>query len=85
MAHHKAIYPGSFDPPTLGHLDVLTRARRLFDEIVLAVGRNPDKGGPFIPIETRLALLQDLVDEIVAKYAGREATLFESLERLEIQ
>ena len=67
MAHHKAIYPGSFDPPTLGHLDVLMRARRLFDEIVLAVGRNPDKGGPFIPIETRLTLLQDLVDEIVAE------------------
>ena len=39
--HHLAVYPGSFDPPTLGHLDVLERARSLFDQVIVAVGRNP--------------------------------------------
>ena len=38
--HHLAIYPGSFDPMTLGHLDVLKRARGLFDEVIVAVGRD---------------------------------------------
>lgn len=38
-----AVYPGSFDPPTLGHLDVIERASRLFDEIIVAVGRNVSK------------------------------------------
>src|SRR5690349_18725921 len=38
---HLAIYAGSFDPITLGHLDVLRRARRLFDGIILGIGRNP--------------------------------------------
>lgn len=41
--HHLAIYTGSFDPVTLGHLDVLQRVRGMFDEIVLAIGHNPDK------------------------------------------
>lgn len=38
-----AIYPGSFDPPTLGHLDVIERASKLFDEIIVAVGVNSAK------------------------------------------
>ncbi len=44
---HLAIYAGSFDPITLGHLDVLGRARRLFDKIVLAIGDNPEKPALF--------------------------------------
>ncbi len=48
---HLAIYAGSFDPITKGHLDVLGRARRLFDEIVLAIGDNPDKPKPPFPSE----------------------------------
>ena len=64
MTHHKAIYPGSFDPPTLGHLDVLRRACKMFDEVVIAIGRNPDKKGPLLPLDARVALLEDLVREI---------------------
>ncbi len=64
--HHLAIYPGSFDPPTLGHLDVLCRARTLFDEVVVAVGRNPDKPD-FFPMEERIALLEPLIAEIVQR------------------
>ena len=40
---HVAIYPGSFDPVTYGHLDVIGRGRRLFDRLVVGVGRNPGK------------------------------------------
>jgi len=62
---HLAIYAGSFDPITLGHLDVLRRARRLFDGIVLGIGRNPDKSSLFSPDE-RLEMCQILVDEMLA-------------------
>jgi pantetheine-phosphate adenylyltransferase len=62
---HLAIYAGSFDPITLGHLDVLRRARRLFDGIVLGIGRNPDKASLFSPDE-RLEICQILVDEMLA-------------------
>ena len=49
---HRAIYTGSFDPITLGHLDVLSRVRGMFDEIVVAIGRNPDKT-PLFSMEDR--------------------------------
>jgi pantetheine-phosphate adenylyltransferase len=39
----RAIYPGSFDPVTNGHLDVIERARKLFDEVVVAVANNDEK------------------------------------------
>ena len=52
-----AIYPGSFDPPTLGHLDVIERAARLFDRIIVAVGRNTSKS-PFLSVEDRVTALQ---------------------------
>jgi pantetheine-phosphate adenylyltransferase len=48
-----AIYPGSFDPPTLGHLDVVERAARLFDELIVAVGENSNKQ-PLLSVEQRL-------------------------------
>ncbi|MFO0873076.1 MAG: pantetheine-phosphate adenylyltransferase [Phycisphaerales bacterium] len=64
MAHHLAIYTGSFDPITLGHLDVLRRARGLFDEVVLAIGRNPDKPAMFT-FEERLEMARTLVAALV--------------------
>src|SRR5262245_18382566 len=62
---HLAIYAGSFDPITLGHLDVLRRARRLFDGIILGIGRNPDKESMF-SMEERLKMAQSLVDDMLA-------------------
>lgn len=62
--HHLAIYTGSFDPITLGHLDVLSRSRLLFDEVVLAIGRNPNKSALFT-IDERIDLARTLVDELV--------------------
>ncbi len=61
---HVAVYAGSFDPITLGHLDVLQRARRLFDRIVLGIGHNPDKTAMFSPDE-RVELCRTLVDDLL--------------------
>src|ERR1043166_5358541 len=54
----RAIYPGSFDPITNGHLDVIARARKLFDEAVVAVAHNIEKE-PLFTLEERLELLRD--------------------------
>lgn len=62
--HHLALYSGSFDPITLGHLDVLERARGLFDEIVVAIGRNPDKE-PLFSIAERVGMAKSLVAELL--------------------
>jgi pantetheine-phosphate adenylyltransferase len=52
-----AIYPGSFDPPTLGHLDVIERASGLFDQLVVAIGVNSSKQ-PLLSAEQRLQALR---------------------------
>ncbi|HEY8965906.1 MAG TPA: pantetheine-phosphate adenylyltransferase [Candidatus Methylacidiphilales bacterium] len=49
----RAIYPGSFDPITNGHIDVLKRAQGLFDELIVAVAANPAKTEPLFSIEER--------------------------------
>ena len=53
-----AVYAGSFDPITTGHLDLVTRAVSLFDEVVLSIGTNPRKDY-FLPIDVRKAVLQE--------------------------
>lgn len=55
-----AVVPGSFDPLTLGHLDVITRAARLFDEVHVLVVHNPAKSA-FIDAETRVRLIEEAV------------------------
>lgn len=60
---HVAIYPGSFDPITFGHLDVISRGRTLFDEIVVAVGHNPGKPQLFTAQE-RADMARTLVGEL---------------------
>ena len=52
-----AVYAGSFDPITNGHLDLVERGLRLFDQVILAVGHNPNKRR-FFPLEERLAMLR---------------------------
>lgn len=53
----KALFPGSFDPFTAGHLDILRRSLTLFDEVVVAVGVNQDKNG-FFSMEKRIEIAQ---------------------------
>jgi len=56
----RAIYPGSFDPVTNGHLDVIDRARKLFDEVIVAVAHN-DQKNPLFTLEERVRLLKSTV------------------------
>lgn len=56
----KAICPGSFDPVTHGHLDIVARSARLFDEVIVAVGRNSAKNYLFTPDE-RVSMIRDAV------------------------
>src|SRR5436309_15758895 len=62
FAMRRAIYPGSFDPVTNGHLDVIERARKLFDEVIVAVAHNVEKQ-PLFTLEERLELLRATVGE----------------------
>jgi pantetheine-phosphate adenylyltransferase len=62
-AKHVVVFPGSFDPITFGHLDVIRRGRRLFDELVVAVGRNPGKDQLF-SIEERVEMAEMLAMEV---------------------
>ncbi|MDR0627104.1 MAG: pantetheine-phosphate adenylyltransferase [Bifidobacteriaceae bacterium] len=64
MAERLAVVPGSFDPVTLGHCDVIRRAADLFDRIVVGVAVNAAKQA-LLPVETRIALIED-------SFAGRE-------------
>ncbi|MBK9146086.1 MAG: pantetheine-phosphate adenylyltransferase [Cyanobacteria bacterium HKST-UBA02] len=65
----RAIYPGSFDPMTFGHLDILQRASKLFDEVIMAVVANPGKA-PLLPIEVRTRLIEETTREISGVKVG---------------
>jgi len=69
----RAIYPGSFDPITNGHLDVIERARKLFDEVVVAVAHNDEKQ-PLFSLKDRLDLLRETAGKIdnvrIAEFEG---------------
>ena len=54
----KALYPGSFDPVHNGHIDIISTASRLFDEVVVAAMRNPSKSTPFFSDSERVAMLE---------------------------
>jgi len=57
-----AIYPGSFDPPTNGHLDLIERGSKIFDELIVAILRNPDKD-PLFNVSERVAMLEALTGQ----------------------
>ncbi len=70
----RAIYPGSFDPITNGHLDVVSRALEVFDSLVVAVAVNPKKTG-FFTYDERV----DLIREVTADLARVEVVTFQGL------
>lgn len=63
MSDRIAVYPGSFDPPTLGHLDLIQRASRIFDHVIVAIAVNEAKQGLFATDE-RVDMLRDLVRDL---------------------
>lgn len=69
-----AAYVGSFDPVSLGHLDIIRRGARIFERLTIGVGLNPDKRPLFEP-EERIALLR----EVVAPWANVEVVAFHGL------
>ena len=78
----RAVYPGTFDPVTYGHIDLIKRARKLFDEVIVAVAHNPGKG-PLFTVEERVQFLKratrsmrgvtvDHFDSLVVDYVRRK-------------
>ena len=57
MGERICLYPGSFDPVTRGHMDIIARAANIFDQVVVGVLHNPDKKGCF-PVEKRVEMLR---------------------------
>ena len=55
-----AIYPGSFDPVTKGHIDILERASKMFDKVIIAVLKNNNKKS-LIPVEDRVNLIKEAI------------------------
>ncbi len=76
----KAIFPGSFDPLTNGHLDVIQRSSPLFDEIVVAILNNPEKN-PMFTVEERVEMIEEILPTVgpdgceitVASFSGLTA------------
>jgi pantetheine-phosphate adenylyltransferase len=75
MSDRVAIYPGSFDPPTNGHVDIVERSARLFDRVVVGVGRNLAKKTVFTADE-RIELMR----EACSKYRNVEVREFDGLQ-----
>lgn len=69
-----AVYPGSFDPVHFGHIEVIRRAARLFDGVIVAVAENIEKGGGLFSVEERVAMLREVLAEMpeveVASFSG---------------
>ncbi|HLN85697.1 MAG TPA: pantetheine-phosphate adenylyltransferase, partial [Candidatus Limnocylindrales bacterium] len=62
-----AIYPGSFDPITNGHVDLVTRTLRVFDQVIVAIATNPDKDRSLFSLQERI----EMVQEVFAPLQGR--------------
>ncbi|MGB3412171.1 MAG: pantetheine-phosphate adenylyltransferase [Microthrixaceae bacterium] len=69
------LYPGSFDPIHNGHVEIVETTARLFDKVVVAAMRNPQKGEPLFSLEER----QELIVDSLAHLANVEVTMFSSL------
>jgi pantetheine-phosphate adenylyltransferase len=59
----RAIYPGSFDPITYGHLDIIQRSSKMFDEVIMAVVGNPGKA-PLLPVDVRMNLIKESTKDL---------------------
>jgi pantetheine-phosphate adenylyltransferase len=70
-----AVYPGSFDPITNGHVDLIKRGTRMFDEIVVLIAYNPNKPTYLFSVEERMELISD----VIKNYEGVRVDCFDGL------
>ncbi|MEN3027938.1 MAG: pantetheine-phosphate adenylyltransferase [Aquificaceae bacterium] len=76
-----AVYPGTFDPPHLGHMDIVNRARKIFDRVVVAVAKSPRKGLLF-SMEERIGMFQKMVEGVESvEVKGFDGLLVDFMER----
>jgi pantetheine-phosphate adenylyltransferase len=79
LRRHVGIYPGTFDPVTNGHMDIIARAARILDRLVVGVASNVGKG-PIFPLEERIELVRAETDAITARTGvAIEVTTFDGL------
>ena len=73
----KVLYPGSFDPITKGHMNIINQASELFDEVVIAVLQNPTKKSGFFTREERIEIIKELYNKIdnIKVISGEEASV----------
>ena len=71
----KAIYPGTFDPLTNGHLDLIARGAKIVDELVVAILRNSEKGAPLFTVPER----EEMIAEAVQGFRNVSVTTFDGL------
>jgi pantetheine-phosphate adenylyltransferase len=69
--HRVGLYPGTFDPMTLGHIDIITRAAKIVDRLVIGVAINRDKG-PLFSLDERVSMVRDELDAVVDTLDGCE-------------
>ncbi len=74
MKERVCVYPGSFDPPTVGHLDMIRRASAMYDRVIVAVGHNPEKAG-----RLPAALRRELLEACTADLGNVTAEIYEGL------
>ncbi len=77
MKFVKAIYPGTFDPLTNGHLDLIERGSRIVDELVVAILRNADKGAPLFTVDERMEMISDAI--VQSGFTNVSVTTFDGL------
>jgi pantetheine-phosphate adenylyltransferase len=82
-----ALYPGTFDPITLGHVDIIKRAKRIFNKLVVAVADNPEKN-PLFSVEERIEIIKEATRELdgikVASFSDLTARYAKSIDALVI-
>ncbi|MBR5467520.1 MAG: pantetheine-phosphate adenylyltransferase [Bacteroidaceae bacterium] len=79
---NKVVFPGSFDPFTIGHANLVDRAQKLFDQVIIAIGYNEQKAG-WLPVDERVRALKELYKDnpriIVEKYTGLTVDFAQSI------
>ncbi len=71
----RAIYPGTFDPPTNGHLDLIARGAKIVDELVVAILRNSDKAAPLFTLEER----EEMLTQATESFENVSVAVFDGL------